>query len=72
MPSQLRAIFADFSYYDLKTKIELRTQEKMAEVHQAHETLVIVISQALGGKTEEEQYAKTPEELEARLSKVFG
>lgn len=45
----------------------------MAEVHQAHETLVIVISQALGGGTNtEEQYAKTPDELEHRLARILG
>lgn len=56
----------------------------MADVHQAHETLVIIISQALGGGSSssssapgpiaapESAYARNAEDLEARLRRALG
>jgi hypothetical protein len=76
VPSQLHQLYEQVSYYDLKTKIQLKAEEKMADTMQMHETLCIVVTQALGGASSSEPdpstAPKTVDELEARLTRVLG
>lgn len=66
------------TFTDLKTRISLRSEEKMADTMQAYESLALVVSAALGGSKGSEPKAdpatapKTADELEARLARMLG
>jgi len=78
VPSELYELYARVSYYDLKTRIQLRTEEKLADTMQTYETLCMVVSAALGGKRDAPPQAdpasapRTVNELEAKLKRVLG
>lgn len=68
------------SYNDLKTKIRLKTEEKMADVQQDFENLLIVASKALGGSKKDSPTSdadpatapKSVDQLEHLLSQRLG
>lgn len=66
-------MFDEVSYYDLKTKISLKTEEKVAETMQNFESLCIVVSKTLGNSQENKtaDAPKTADELEAKLARYF-
>lgn len=74
MPSRLEAIYDDYSYQDIKMKVRLRSEEKMAGTRQDYETLCLVASAALGGKPERTSTAipQTADDIEAVLTRALG
>ena len=75
MPSRLAALYEEVSYQDIRMKIRLRAEEKMAETMQAYETFCLVANAALGGKprsADPRTAPKTAAELEAVLTKALG
>lgn len=78
IPSKLRDLYADVSYNDIKTKIRLKTGEKLATAENIYESFVIVVNRALGGKNSTPPVAdpstapKTFEEFEATMTRVLG
>ncbi|MGH6957624.1 MAG: hypothetical protein ACREEW_13245 [Caulobacteraceae bacterium] len=65
-------LFSRVSFNDLKTKIQLKSEEKMADTLQGYESLVLVVSKALGGGKKRGPPPKTYADLEARLAKALG
>ncbi|AKU43546.1 tape-measure chaperone [Caulobacter phage Seuss] len=81
VPSRLIPLYDQYSYWDLKAKIRLKSLEKVADAEQAYETLVIVINRALGGKSssgsevpkaDPSTAPRTVAELEAVLRSTLG
>jgi len=68
-------LFDQVTYHDIETKIRVKAQEKLADVYQQHETLVIVVSSALGGKGSSKSSTPSPKsfaEAEVFWANVMG
>ena len=71
-------LYDKVTYHDLVTKIQLRTEEKVADTMQNYETLCLVVSAALGGSNNRTPRAdpstapRTVDELEAKMMRVLG
>lgn len=74
MPSQLDALYWSNSLRDLKSRVDLRSQFEVAKVNQTFESLVQVVSMALGGDdtSAEEEAVGSYDELERAVRMMTG
>ena len=69
----MEEIYTEYSFYDLKTVVSLKTEEKICDALQFYESVGLIISQALGAKPQEKSKpAENADELEAKLMRVLG